>query len=114
MNYNVPSRWNLRPIAPQNFTNPAAYAIPHNSATQGFLDADAESTGAARPGNRASGNCVVGSARLKRVLRAKENCKLRARAALSRAVYGFVFDAFQQAHGTRKTLPWTVRISRWV
>ena len=43
-------------------------------------------------------------------LRAEENCKLRARAALTRAIYGFVFDAFQQTHGTRKILPRTVRI----
>ena len=103
MNHDVPSRRNLRAIAPQDFTDAAAYAIPHDRATQCFLDADAESAGARWPGNLASVNFVVGADRLRHVPRAKENCKLRARAALARAIHGFIFDAFQQPHGTRKS-----------
>jgi hypothetical protein len=113
MNHDVPSRRNLRPIAPQNFADASPYAIPHYSATEGFLDADSESARAAWPGSFASGLSVVCSTRLKCILRAEENCKLRARAALTRAIYRFIFDAFQQTRGTRKILPRTVRISRW-
>ena len=42
-------------------------------------------------------------------MRAEKNGKLRARAALTGAVYGFVFHALQQAHGAGKTLPRLVR-----
>src|SRR5258705_11848594 len=49
MNHDVPSRRNLRPIAPQDFSDAAANAIPLHWATQGFLDADAEPADGARP-----------------------------------------------------------------
>jgi len=49
---------------------------------------------------------------LKRLLRAEENCKLRARAALARAIDSFVVGASQQARGAWKTLPQAIRISR--
>jgi hypothetical protein len=94
MNYDVPSCWNLRPIAPQDFTDAAPYAIPHYSAAQGFLDADSESTGAAWSRRLAFGSSIVRPACFHRILRAKKSCKLRARATLARAIYGFVFDAF--------------------
>src|SRR4029077_13111324 len=87
MNHDVPSRRNLRFITPQNFTNSAAYAIAHHSATQSLLHADAESADAVWPCNLVFVGSVVGSARLKCLLRAEENCKLRARPALSGAVY---------------------------
>ena len=46
-----------------------------------------------------------GAVRRRHRLRAEENGKLRARAALPRAVYGFVIGAFQQARGAGKILP---------
>ena len=49
MNHDVPSRRNLRPVAPQNFADAAANAVPHHRAAQGFLDADAEAADAVRP-----------------------------------------------------------------
>ncbi len=95
MNHDVPSRRNLRPIAPQDFTDAPPYAIPHHSTAESFLNADSESAGAAFPGSVACGRCLVRPACLQRVLQAEENCKLRTRSALARAVYGFIFDAFQ-------------------
>jgi len=112
MNHDVPSRRNLRPIAPQNFADAAANAIAHHCATQSFLDADAESTYAARPLSFMPGGLIAGTARRQCLLRPEENCELRARAALARAVYGFVIGGSQQAHGTRKILPRTVQISK--
>ena len=47
MNHDVPSRRNLRPVAPQNFADAAANAVPHHRAAQSFLDADPEAAGAA-------------------------------------------------------------------
>src|SRR5229473_1306356 len=47
MNYDVPSRRNLRPVAPQNFAHAAFNAVPHNRAAKGFLNADPESAGLA-------------------------------------------------------------------
>jgi len=113
VNHDVPSRRNLRPIAPQNFADAPPYAISHYSATECFLDADSESTVAVWPGSFASERCIVRPAGFWRALRAEENSKLRARAALARAIYRFIFDAFQQARGTWKILPRTVGISRW-
>ena len=113
MNHDVPSRRNLRPVAPQNFANAAANAVPHHRAAQSFLDADPEAAGAARR-ERSSGGTFARSFPPEGLIRklgtrAEENGKLRARAALTGAIYGFVFDALQQAHGTRKILPWLVR-----
>jgi hypothetical protein len=108
MNYDIPSRRNLRPIAPQDFTDAAANAIPHHRSAQRFLDADAEAAEAFRPGSYVPGDLARSCC-----LRAEEHCELRARAALTGAIYGFVFDAFQQTHGARKTLPRTFRIFKW-
>jgi len=107
MNHDVPSRRNLRSVAPQDFTNTAADAIAHHRATQCFLDADTETADEVRPGSLVR----RGLAR-NRELRAEEHCELRARAALARAVHSFIFGAFQQTHGTRETLPRTFRIFR--
>jgi len=42
MYHDVPSRGNLRIIAPKNFSNAAADPIAKRRASQSFLDADAE------------------------------------------------------------------------
>jgi hypothetical protein len=112
MNNDVPSRWNLRFVPPQDLSNSAAYAIPHHRAAQSLLDANAEPADAASRTGVSSRGRVSGAGHIRRLLRAEENCELRARAALARAIYGFVFDAPQQPHGTGKILPRTVRISR--
>ena len=121
MNHDVPSRWNLRPIAPQDFPDAAANPIPLHCATQGFLDADAEPADGSRPADVihsrpgfdvACRRLSPGRLALNRLLRAEENCKLRARAALASAIYSFEISASQQAHSTRKTLPRAIRISR--
>jgi len=124
MNYDVPSCRNLRPVAPQNFTNAAFDAIPHNRAAKSFLNADPEAAGAAAR-ERFCGGTFVRRSPLdglvrNRWLRTEENGKLRARAAMTCAVYGFEFHALQQTHGAGKTLPQLacpsvrrVRIFRW-
>src|SRR5579863_5482753 len=113
----VPSRRNLRRVAPQNFPDAAFDAVPHHRAAKSFLHADPEPAGVPCP-ERAGGRCVARklppeSFIRNRWVRAEENGKLRARAALTGAVYGFVFHTLQQAHGTGKTLPRLVRFSRW-
>src|ERR1700688_3211259 len=92
MNHDVPSRRNLRFIAPQDFPDAAANAIPHDRATQGLLDADAKAADRACRGCLDPKGLVIGAARRGCLLRAEENCKLGARTALTRAVYSFVFD----------------------
>src|SRR6266851_1503780 len=109
MNYDVPSRRNLRPVAPQNFAHAPFNAIPHNRAAKGFLNADPESAGLADRERFCGGTFVrklppESLIRL-RYLRAEENGKLRTRSALTCAVYGFEFHALQQTHGAGETMP---------
>jgi hypothetical protein len=124
MNHNVPSRWNLRLIAPQDLPDAAANAVAHYRAAYGFLDADAEAAARAWPGAARPG---VGAARFElspretcpellsratcreRLLRAKEKGELRARAAVSRAINGFEVGSAQQPGGARKILPRAIR-----
>ncbi len=83
-------------MAPHNLPDPAANAVPHDGAAQGLADADAEA--ALRPGRRGliRGSPGIGS---------EKDGKLRARAALARAVNGFEVGAPQQARAVGKTLP---------
>src|SRR5271165_182771 len=109
MNHDVPSRRNLRPVAPQNFADAAFYAVAYHRAAQSFLYADPEAAAVARRArlHRATFERWLPPAGLFRKpgTGAEENGKLRARTALTGAVYGFVFRALQQSHGARKTLP---------
>src|SRR6266436_9992791 len=107
MNHDVPSRWNLRPIAPQDFPDAAANPIPLHCATQGFLDADAEPADGARPADVihsrpgfdvAHRRLTPGRLALNRLLRAEETCNLRARAPLARAISSLEIRASQPAH----------------
>ena len=133
MNHDVPSRWNLRLIAPQDLPDAAANAVAHYRAAHGLLDADAEAAARAWPGAAGSG---VGAARAKlsrqgarcylspqaacrellpratcreRLLRAKEKGELRARTAVSRAINGFEVGSPQQPRGAREILPRAIR-----
>src|SRR5579872_1581141 len=112
MNHDVPSRRNLRPIASQNFSDAAADAIAYHCTAQSFLDADAKPADRRRRGRIVRWTLDVGEASRRpsprrflpnRQLRAEEYCKLRARAALARAIDSFVISAPQQSHGARKT-----------
>jgi hypothetical protein len=103
MNYDVPSRRNLRSVAAQDFPDPAANAVAHNRAAQGLLDADAEATSRSQPNGLVPDSPCIGAEKYR---------KLRARAALPRAVNGFEIGAAQQARGAGKILPRSVRGSR--
>src|SRR5579863_3911957 len=102
MNHDVPSRRNLRPVAPQNIADAALDAVAHYRTAQSFLHADAEAADAPgvfrqRRGGRktlAPGRKIPPAGRTrKRYLRAEENGKLRARAPLPGAVNSFVLHA---------------------
>jgi hypothetical protein len=103
MNHDVPSRWNLRLVAPQDLPDAAANAVAHYRAAHGFLNADAEAAARARP------ELLARVAGRERLLRAKEKGELRARTAVSRAINGFEVGSAQQPGGARKILPRAVR-----
>src|ERR1700722_6994057 len=118
----VPSRRNLRLVTTQNVANPPLDAVPHHRPAQRFLHADPEAAhpACARGVKRSSAGPGRFSGRFRktfarsfppgvvlrwRCMRAEENGKLRARAALSGAINSFVLHALQQAHGAGETLP---------
>jgi hypothetical protein len=82
VNHNVPSVWYLRHVGPQNFANAPANPIAHNRAAQSFFYTGAETAAF-------------------RSIPADEKNELRTRATLASAVHRFIFDATQQASGTR-------------
>jgi hypothetical protein len=82
VNHNVPSVWYLRHVEPQNFADAPANPVAHDRAAQGFFYTGAETA-------------------VFRSIPADKNDELRTRATLAPAIYRFIFDATQQACGTR-------------
>jgi hypothetical protein len=94
MNYDVPSRGDLRTLPPKDFSDAPADSIADHRASQRFLDADAET--ASRP-----------------AISAIKNHELRRGFPAAAAIDGLEFGAAYQTRGARKTLRRTLRIVKW-
>jgi len=94
MYHDVPSRGNLRIIAPKNFSNAAADPIAKRRASQSFLDADAET----------ASRSAIG---------AIKNHELRRGFPAAAAIYGLELGTAHQTRGARKTLRRTLRSFKW-
>jgi hypothetical protein len=85
MNYDVPSCGNLQAIPPANFADAPADPIAEHSASQRFLDADAESA-------------------LRSAVRAIKNHELRRTLPAASAIHSLEFGAALQARNARISL----------
>jgi len=94
MYHDVPSRGNLRIIAPKNFSNAAADPIAEHRASQSFLDADAET----------ASRSAIG---------AIKNHELRRGFPPAAAIDGLEFGAAYQTRGARKRLRRTRGSFKW-
>jgi len=94
MNYDVPSRGDLRTIPPQDFADAAADSIANHRASQRLLDTDAKP--APRP--------AIG---------AIKNHELRRGFPAAAAIYCLEFSVAHQTHGTRKALRRTLGSFKW-
>jgi len=94
MNYDVPSRGDLRTIPPKDFADAPADSIANHRASQRLLDADAKT--APRP-----------------AISPIENHELRRGFPAAAAIDRLEFGAAHQTHGTRKTLRRTLGSFKW-
>jgi hypothetical protein len=94
MNYDVPSRGDLRTIPPEDFADAAANSIADYRASQRFLDADAET---------ASWPAIA----------TIKNHELRRGFPAAAAIYGLELGTAHQTRGARKTLRRTLRSFKW-
>jgi hypothetical protein len=94
MNYDVPSRGDLRIITPKDFSDAAADSIADHRASERFLDADAET--ASQP--------AIG---------AIKNHEVRRGSPAAAAIDCLEFGAAYQTRGARKTLRRTLGGFKW-
>ena len=94
MNYDVPSRGDLRTIPPKNFSNPSADPIAGHRASQRLLHADAE----------AASRSAIG---------AVKNNELRRAFPPAAPIDCFEFGAAYKSRGAGKTLRRTLGIFKW-
>jgi len=94
MNYDIPSREDLRNIAPEDFADAAADSIPHHRAPERFFHADAEPA-------------------LRSAVSAIKNYKLRRRSSPASAIDCLEFGAAYQTRGAKRKILRRTRSFKW-